>query len=332
VRAKALNEAGFIAVYEGDPKAMALLEESLALYKELGDRSGMASSMSSLGHAVVHVGKRERMLSLREEVELLLSGPLDRWETAHLLLFLGLAAGSEDDFEQMRARVEEALALFRGLEDIRGIAMCLPILGYSALALDDPDRAAALFEEGLHLQRELRYKTAIFMGLLGMGAVAVMRGQTARAAKLIGASDALREAIGLSLPASSWDQFDFEGILAAARAGLGEKEFSAIFAEGRTISPEQAIEYALSREDESLREVVPERSREAATSDPLTRRQREVAVLIGRGLTNAQIAAALAISKYTVANHVAGILKKLNLPSRSRIAVWVTERSLGIPE
>ena len=35
VRAKALNEAGFIAVYEGDPQAMALLEESLALYKEL---------------------------------------------------------------------------------------------------------------------------------------------------------------------------------------------------------------------------------------------------------------------------------------------------------
>jgi DNA-binding CsgD family transcriptional regulator len=49
-------------------------------------------------------------------------------------------------------------------------------------------------------------------------------------------------------------------------------------------------------------------------------------------MTNSQIADALAISKNTVANHVAGILRKLNLSSRSRIAVWVTQRRLGDPE
>jgi tetratricopeptide (TPR) repeat protein len=254
VRAKALNEAGFIAVYEGDPQAMTLLEESLALYKELGDKSGMAFSISNLGHAVVHVGNRERMLSLREEVEALLSEPLDRRVRAHLLLFLGLAAASEMDFEQMRVQMEEALALFRELDDIRGVATCGTILGYNALAQDDSERAAVLFEEGLHLQRELKYKTAIFMGLLGMGAVAVLRGQPARAAKLIGASYALREVLGLSLTSSSWEHYDFEGCLAAARAGLGEEEFNAAFSEGRAMSPEQAIEYTLNAEDVSPQE------------------------------------------------------------------------------
>ncbi|MGH3085925.1 MAG: response regulator transcription factor [Rubrobacteraceae bacterium] len=66
--------------------------------------------------------------------------------------------------------------------------------------------------------------------------------------------------------------------------------------------------------------------------DPLTRRQREVATLVGRGLTNPQIADALAISKNTVANHVATILKKLDLPSRSQMALWVTQRGLSDPE
>ena len=60
----------------------------------------------------------------------------------------------------------------------------------------------------------------------------------------------------------------------------------------------------------------------------LIRRQREVTLLVARGLTNARIADLWARSKNTGANHVAQILKKFNLPSRSRIAVWVTERRL----
>ena len=60
----------------------------------------------------------------------------------------------------------------------------------------------------------------------------------------------------------------------------------------------------------------------------LTRRQREIALLVARGLSNRQIASELTISENTVANHVASIARKLNAPSRSRIAVWVTERGL----
>jgi DNA-binding NarL/FixJ family response regulator len=47
---------------------------------------------------------------------------------------------------------------------------------------------------------------------------------------------------------------------------------------------------------------------------------------VARGLTNRQIAAQLSISKYTVANHVAKILKKLELGSRSQVTAWVLER------
>ncbi|PLS84118.1 MAG: LuxR family transcriptional regulator, partial [Actinobacteria bacterium] len=119
VRAKALIQAGFDALYEGDPGAMALLEEGLALYKELKDRSGVAFAIGNLGHAVVHLGNRERLMTLREEAEALLRGALDRRAAADLLLFLGLAAESETDFEQMEARLEEGLILFRELGDIR---------------------------------------------------------------------------------------------------------------------------------------------------------------------------------------------------------------------
>jgi DNA-binding NarL/FixJ family response regulator len=55
----------------------------------------------------------------------------------------------------------------------------------------------------------------------------------------------------------------------------------------------------------------------------LTRRELEVAVLIGRGLTNRAIASELVISQRTVHGHVERILAKLNLTSRVQVAAWV---------
>jgi DNA-binding NarL/FixJ family response regulator len=58
----------------------------------------------------------------------------------------------------------------------------------------------------------------------------------------------------------------------------------------------------------------------------LTRREREVAALVGRGLTNRQISAELVLSQHTVATHVCKILKKLGLCSRAQVAAWVAEQ------
>ena len=62
---------------------------------------------------------------------------------------------------------------------------------------------------------------------------------------------------------------------------------------------------------------------DADPSVALTRREREVAELVAQGMTNREIAARLYLSERTAQNHVQHILDKLNLPNRSRIAVWV---------
>lgn len=59
----------------------------------------------------------------------------------------------------------------------------------------------------------------------------------------------------------------------------------------------------------------------------LTPRKREVATLVSRGLTNAEIARRLALSEGTVANHVQEILQRLGLRSRTQLAVWISERT-----
>jgi DNA-binding NarL/FixJ family response regulator len=92
------------------------------------------------------------------------------------------------------------------------------------------------------------------------------------------------------------------------------------------MSMEEAIEYALSSKEERVPPTPPAARVEpkvAEASQALTRREKEVAALVARGLTNRQVASELSISEHTAATHVAKILKKLDLHSRSQPAAWV---------
>ena len=88
---------------------------------------------------------------------------------------------------------------------------------------------------------------------------------------------------------------------------------------------EEAVEYALSEVNSSMiaSRTLEQTSTTAPRPSALTRREREVAKLVARGLTNRRIAEELVLSERTVENHVSNILKKLKLSSRSEVAAWV---------
>jgi non-specific serine/threonine protein kinase len=98
------------------------------------------------------------------------------------------------------------------------------------------------------------------------------------------------------------------------------------------MTPERAIEYALSNGEERKPPTPPVPAPEQQppppdeSADRLTLREREVALLVGRGLTNRRIAQELSISERTAENHVAKILKKLELRSRAQLAAWAAQR------
>jgi len=88
----------------------------------------------------------------------------------------------------------------------------------------------------------------------------------------------------------------------------------------------EAVEYALSQEEPDPSTVsVPERSPAGKPMSNLTSREREIMLLVSRGLTNRQVSTKLSISERTAGNHVAKILKKLGHHSRAQIASWVSE-------
>jgi non-specific serine/threonine protein kinase len=94
------------------------------------------------------------------------------------------------------------------------------------------------------------------------------------------------------------------------------------------MSPSETLEYTLAPEEGASRPspTVPAEPSSDKALDNLTRREREVAALVTRGLTNRQIASELAISEHTVATHVGKTRRKLGLSSRSQLTAWVVER------
>lgn len=124
------------------------------------------------------------------------------------------------------------------------------------------------------------------------------------------------ESVGVAV--SPIEQQYYRPYIAAARAQLDEAAFDAAISEGRAMSSERAVRYALGKEEPPPPAPGPQRDPDKP-ANILTRREQEVALLAARGLTNRRIAEELSVSEHTAANHVRNILKKLKLRSRAQI-------------
>jgi DNA-binding CsgD family transcriptional regulator len=178
----------------------------------------------------------------------------------------------------------------------------------------------SLLRDGLRLWIELRDRHGISMALEFLAWVATARGRMSRGARLLGMAQASREAVGAVI-FGMWQERHANS-MAACQGSLGEQRFSAIFAEGTRMSPDEAAQFALGG-TESAEITTPSRR---PSSSGLTKREDEVVVLIARGLTNRQIAEVLVIGERTVDTHVSNILRKLALSTRAQVVAWAVHR------
>jgi non-specific serine/threonine protein kinase len=103
--------------------------------------------------------------------------------------------------------------------------------------------AQVLLQEGLAILQELGSKHEIAESLEGLAVIAIAQAHPERAARLFGAAEGVCEAIGAPQPPVSRSERNRS--VAAARAALDAAAFAVAWAEGRALSLEQAISFAL---------------------------------------------------------------------------------------
>jgi predicted ATPase/DNA-binding SARP family transcriptional activator/DNA-binding CsgD family transcriptional regulator len=331
--ATALNSLGTVAAQSGDnEQARALLQENLEVIEELEEGSPATKlkrfhAFNLLGYLAInedgdYAGGTtlwEQSLTLAREV-----GDIDR--VGSTLANLGLPALLQRDYEKSKSLSKEALELAHelGSSDVEFAPTALLGLGLAERGLGEHERARGSFEEALRMCHDKGRTPQVIDVLEGMAGLAGALREAIRAAHLWGAAEAAREVAGLPLPPG--ERAMHEPYLAAARSRLGKAAWEEALAVGRSMSLEEAVEYARAKEEVD-RPAAPVQEQIPAGELPmeLTPRENEIAALVARGLTNRHVARELSISERTAGNHVAKILKKLGLRSRAQIASWVSE-------
>ncbi|HUG16779.1 MAG TPA: LuxR C-terminal-related transcriptional regulator, partial [Thermomicrobiales bacterium] len=319
-RALALATAAWLSHWLGNgARAIALGAEALAIWDEIGDRTHSASLYISVGLAAQEiegiVQAREywtRGLDMARE-----SG--DAVSSARLLTNLGHAAQELGDLDLAAEHLAESQSVAMLIESQEALALVKHALGRLAYQRQDIPRAASLFRESLELYRDIGFTWGVARAIGKLAILAQHNRDAPRAARLFGCSDALHRR--LASPMSRVQRQDHEPVIEATRAMLGDVAFDAAWAEGAAMSLEQAVAYALAT-------GASQGAEQPDTLARLTPRELDVLRLVATGLTDAEVAERLFLSRRTVSSHLTSIYSKLGVSSRAAATRYAVDNGL----
>ncbi len=276
-RAKALVGLAAVEYFVGTrAKCRALCDEALVLYRQQGDKWGIALS-AIIGGAAESDRSRSSMLfeearlleqelkdewlaagtdvlqggHARRRGDLSRAGALfesaldharrsgDRWMIGNALVNAGHLALDQGEDDRSTVLYTEALKFHREMGDKHQIANILYGLGIVAWHRDDCQQADALLKQSLTLRREIGDTRDVVGTIWALGRVATTQQRYERAARLLGSADVQREIV------FEKERRAIDDDVRTLRAQVGEAMFDKVWAEGRAMSLHQATEYAL---------------------------------------------------------------------------------------
>jgi non-specific serine/threonine protein kinase len=239
LRPWALNGAGVLACFQGDfASAGTRFAESIALAERLGDEESVAFSLTSLSGAALYQNDVPRAVALAEQSLTIFRRYANQWNIGLAITNLIPALLGQGRLDEAMRLAEERLALYSSLGNPWGIASSYTNLGLVASARNTFDAAEAFYREGLAHFVALGDKWGSYEALAGLAVAVAARQRLTEAARLFGATDALRDALGAIAPPA---YFHYEQVTAAVRAVLGDAAYTAATSAGHAVSPAEAI-------------------------------------------------------------------------------------------
>jgi ATP/maltotriose-dependent transcriptional regulator MalT len=268
-----------------------------------------------MGALATFEGELSRARALYEQaIEIL--GHENKWLVANAVVGLAGLALSEGDTAAARQLGEQSLAIYRRVGDDRLTTESLYLLAAIHIAERQLEAAGARLREGLTISQVLQAPIGLITGLVGFGSLATAQQRPVTALRLLGAALAHGGAgeFGFLMQRLAVDRR-----VKAAYSMLDAHLADAAFAAGQTLTLEQAVEEVLTASVGAPGSP----PTKTAADGPLSRlsgRETEVLRLLITGKSNREIAESLVIAASTAERHVANILSKLRVGSRTAAA------------
>jgi tetratricopeptide (TPR) repeat protein len=226
----------------GAKEAKPFIEQALPIARTLGNSQTLANALMVSGivltfeeNFAVAQSALEESISIFQELQ-------DKWGAAVAVMSLGYSAYKRDDRGTALALRKQALAAFRELGDPYFQSVCLYATGNLRAKQGDWEEGLSELRESLKLSSALGSRFEIAAGFFRLAETEQHLGQIARAVRLYCAAKNVYDSIGAWHPG---DDLQLDEYLTSCRLVLGGTEFKAAVEEGRAMTMEQAIEYAL---------------------------------------------------------------------------------------
>ena len=243
------------------------------------------------------------------------------------LRLLGIMALEQEDWSNAETYMVQALDTARECGYQWSIASALHNLGDLVHLRGDHPRALALYRESLLISWAQRDRWSVAVTLPALAEVLASLGDTEQAIRLFGAASSLGETIATRLVATIPIVESYRQTVASSRSRLGDAAFELVWTGGQSLTVGEAIEEAGRAVELRLQSPALAAPAEVFPAG-LSKREAEVIRLVSAGLTNAQVADRLYLSRRTVDAHLRRIYDKLDLSSRTAIVRFAQDHNL----
>ncbi len=318
-QAKAFHAAIQLALLQGDVvAATARVDEARALDVSPSDPTAYAYVAAAEGFAAFVGGDLDYARARLEQAIESFGADTDLTLQIDVLGLLGWTYQSQGHNDNALRYHEQVLAITQSHGESMYQSYALWSMGITVWRQGDTERAVHLFQEALRLTRIAGPPIMTAACLQALAWVTIEHDEQRRAVIMAGTADGLsdvlsRPSVFPNLEAYA-EQFERD-----ARRALGDRSFEAAYRQGRAMDGDAATAFALG-------EQPVEKPSTAHTVTKLTKRERQIAELVAKGMTNKAIATQLVLSERTVDGHVNHVLSKLGFTSRSQVAAWIVEQ------
>jgi predicted ATPase/class 3 adenylate cyclase len=240
LRAAASRAAAKLAWAQGDYATAALrADESLALYREVGDKRGIARASTILGDAVGDSGDGDRAVALYEDALRLFREAGDDTGIAIVANNLGVESQIRGDLVRATELYSESLQLADARGDTSGKAVALLNLGEIQRDRGEVDASVASYRESLKLGQDLGDIALCVQCIRGLGTLLASAGRPEDAVRLLASAEGLGETLGF--PVQPSEHLAYDRAIEVIRSALGDPGFTAAWTAGRALPLEEAI-------------------------------------------------------------------------------------------